>query len=148
MVFRYWGGRHPVQQFRQDMDRLMNGVLNNVSEMRWPLAGRNQPAINLWEDTAAIYAELELPGVKSDDLELAVAGAELSVKVDRPDVEEEGVTYHRRERGVGSFARMVQLPVEVDPEGVEAELVQGVLTVRLPKSEAARPRKIKVAGPS
>jgi HSP20 family protein len=75
-----------------------------------------------------------------------VVGDELSIKVERPDLPQEGPAYHRRERGVGSFSRVVRLPAEVDPDQVEAEMRQGVLTVTLPKAESARPRKIRVVG--
>jgi HSP20 family protein len=145
MVFRYAGGRHPIEQLRHDMDRLFSGFLGGAVPGGWTLGGRSRPAVNVWEDSGALYAELELPGVKNDQLELSVAGGELSIKVERPNVEQEGVTYHRRERGGGSFARVLRLPVEVNTDKVEAELVNGVLTLTLPKSEAARPRKIEVA---
>jgi len=146
MAFRYTGGRHSLGELRRDMDRLLTGVLGNVAESAWaPLAGRGRPAVNVWEDAGAVYVELELPGVKSDHVELSVVGGELSIKVERPEVEQEGVAYHRRERGVGSFARVLRLPVDVDADRVEADLANGVLTITLPKSEAARPRKIEVA---
>lgn len=145
MVFRYAGNRHPIEQLRNDMDRLFTGFLGNAAQVGWPLGGRSRPAVNVWEDSAAIYVELELPGVKNDQLELSVAGGELSIRVERPNVEPEGVTYHRRERGVGSFARVLRLPVDVNADKVEAELAGGVLTITLPKSDAARPRKIEVA---
>lgn len=144
MVFRYMGGSHPMGQLRRDVDRLVSGFLGNVAESGWPLTGRGRPAVNVWEDKDALYAELELPGVKSDQLELSVVSGELSIKVERPEITEEGVTYHRRERGTGSFARVLRLPVDVDNEHVGAQLADGVLTITLPKAEAARPRKIEV----
>jgi HSP20 family protein len=144
MVFRYTGGRYPVERLRRDMDRFFSGVLGNVAESGWPLAGRSRPAVNVWEDAEAVKAELELPGVKSDEVDLSVVGNELSIKVDHPDVDQEGVTYHRRERGVASFARVLRLPTDVNADRVEAEMADGVLTITLPKSEAARPRKIRV----
>ena len=76
MVFRYRGARHPMQQFRRDMDRLMSGFLGNLSEAGWPLTGRAQPSVNLWEDADAFHAELELPGVQNDQIELSVVGGE------------------------------------------------------------------------
>jgi len=145
MVFRYVGGRHPMLQFRHDMDRLLSGFLGSIAETGWPLAGRARPAVNVWEDSETVFAELELPGVKSDQVGLSVVGNELSIKVEQPVVDQEGVTYHRRERGVGSLARVLRLPVDVDADRVEAELVHGVLTITLPKSEAARPKRIQVA---
>ena len=75
-----------------------------------------------------------------------MAGGELSIRVNRPETADEGITYHRRERPVGSFGRAIKLPVEVDAERVEAELRDGVLTVVLPKAESAKPRKIAVTG--
>ena len=145
MVFRYVGTRHPVHQLRREMDRLLSGFVGNVGELAWPGSGRSRPAVNLWETGDALKLELELPGVRGDQIDLSVVGDELSIKVERPDVEPQGATYHRRERGVGSFARVVRLPVEVDADRVEAELQHGVLTITLPKAESARPRKIQVA---
>ena len=87
--------------------------------------------MNVWEDENALRVELELPGLKSQEVSLSVVGDELSIKVDRPDVQQTAVTYHRRERGVGSFARVLRLPVEVDADRVEAELRHGVLTITL-----------------
>jgi len=145
MVFRYRGTRYPVQQFRREMDRLLSGFVGNVSDGGWPLTGRRQVPVNVWEDSEAVSVEMELPGVKSDEIEVSVVGTELSLKVNRPEDQEDDVTYHRRERGTGSFARVLRLPSEVDADNVEADLTGGILTVRLPKQAAARPKKIKVA---
>ena len=101
--------------------------------------------MNVWEQGDALLVEMEVPGVKSDQVDISVAGGELSIKIDRPEVAQEGVTYHRRERPVGSFTRVLRLPVEVDADRVEAELRDGVLMITLPKAEAAKPRKINVA---
>lgn len=144
MVLRYVGTRHPIHQLRREMDRLFSGVLGNVGDVSWPLAGRGRPAVNVWETDAALKVELELPGLKSDQVEISVAGDELSIKVERPDVEQEGTAYHRRERPVGAFARVLRLPVPVDADRVQAEMRHGVLTISLPKAESARPRKIQV----
>jgi HSP20 family protein len=143
MVFRHTGTRHPLQQFRNEMDRLLTGFLGALPEPPW--AGRGQPAMNVWEERDALRAELEVPGVKNADIELSVVGNELSLRVERPDEAARGQTHHRRERPTGAFARVVRLPVEVDAERVEAQLRDGVLTITLPKAESAKPRKIEVA---
>ena len=142
MVFRYLRPRHPAHQLRDEMDRLLSGFFGSGSTRT--SADQGRPAVNVWENGDALSVELEIPGVKSDDLDISVVDNELSVKVERPEVESEGVTYHRRERAAGSFARMLRLPAEVDPSRVSAELVNGVLTIHLPKAESARPRKIQV----
>jgi HSP20 family protein len=144
MVFGYRTTRHPLNQFRDEVDRLLTGVLGG--RVDGPLCGmlRNQPAVNVWEQNDALKVEMELPGIKSEQLDISVAGGELSVKVNAPDDFREDVTYHRRERPVGSFSRIVRLPVEVDADRVEADLRDGVLTITLPKAESAKPRKINV----
>ena len=142
MVFHY--AMHPVDQLRKEMDRLLSSFAGTAANSPSSAAGYGQPALNVWENGEALFVELELPGVKSEQLDVAVVGNELSIKVERPELEEEGVTYHRRERSAGSFTRMLRLPVDVDANRVQAELRNGVLTITLPKAEAARPRKIRV----
>jgi HSP20 family protein len=146
MVFGYQNTRHPLNQLRNEVDRLLTGFLGPGTEGVLPGIFRNQPAVNVWEQQDSLKVEMELPGVKSDQLDISVAGAELSVKVNRPDVDQEDVTYHRRERPVGTFSRIVRLPIEVDANRVEADLRDGVLTITLPKAESAKPRKINVTG--
>ena len=144
MVFRVRNRLHPIHHLRDDVDRLLTGVFGPWTEAGLPNLGRSRPAVNIWEQDDALLVELEVPGLRSDQLEISVVGDELSVKIDRPDLEQEGVTYHRRERSVGSFTRVLRLPVEVDADRVEAELRDGVLTITLPKAESAKPRKIQV----
>ena len=144
MVFGYRNVRNPLHQFRDEVDRLLTGVLAGRHDGLLPAMFRGQPAINVWEQDAALKVEMELPGVKSEQLDIAVAGGELSVKVNAPDDFKEDITYHRRERPVGSFSRIVRLPVEVDADRVEADLRDGVLTITLPKAQSAKPRKINV----
>ena len=136
--------RNPFNQFREEVDRLVTGVLAGRPNGLIPGMFRGQPAINVWEQNDALKVEMELPGIKSDQLDISVASGELSVKVNVPDEAQENVTYHRRERPIGSFSRIVRLPVEVDVDRVEADLRDGVLTITLPKAESAKPRKINV----
>jgi HSP20 family protein len=145
MALRTPGFRHPLQDFRREMDRLMTDVLHAASESGWPFPGRNQPAVNMWETAEAVHLELEVPGIQAEQLDISVMGSEVTLRVSRQDASPEGVTYHRRERPVGEFARVVRLPVEVEADRVSAELRNGVLTVTLPKAQAARPRKIQVS---
>ncbi len=136
---------NPFSQLRSEMDRLLNGFLGATTNGgSHPAVGRGQPAVNLWDKNDTLLLEMEIPGVKSEQIEISVVGMELTVKVQRPDVEEEGVTYHRRERPVGDFTRVLQLPCEVNPDKVAAELHNGVLSLTLPKAEVAKPRKISV----
>ena len=103
------------------------------------------PAVNLTEDKDNYYLRAELPGVKSDALDIQVAGRNLSVSGERViDTEGDGVRYHRREREGGKFSRIVGLPTDIDAEKVSAKMENGILTIRVPKAEAAKPKQIAV----
>jgi len=85
--------------------------------------------------------------MKLDQLEIYVReGNQLSIQGERqPCAPEKGV-WHRQERGFGKFNRAIELPVAVDADKVEARFEHGVLHVKLPKSESAKPRRILVKG--
>ena len=102
------------------------------------------PALNIWEDEHAFHVEAEVPGMKLEDVEVTLFEGELSIRGERKNLPVEGAAYHRRERGAGSFGRTVRLPVALDAEKVQASMQDGILTITLPKAEAAKPRKISV----
>ena len=145
MVFGYNFPRGTAHQLRREMDRLLSSFVGNFADGGRPWVDRGQPSINLWETGDAVVAEAELPGVEQDQIAISVVGNELTLKVERPELTKEGVTFHRRERPSGSFVRVLRLPTEVDADRVEADSRNGILTVTLPKAESARPRQIHVA---
>ena len=103
------------------------------------------PPLNLWEDDNNLYVEAELPELELTDLEIFVNGDnQLSIKGERKQPERENGTWHRQERGHGSFSRMGELPQYVDSDKVTAEFKHGVLTITLPKREEAKARRIEV----
>jgi HSP20 family protein len=136
---------NPIWQLRGEMDRLLSGVFGQVGNGLTPGVGSGQPAVNVWDCGEAVMVEIELPGVTSNQIDVSVLGDELTIKVERQDVIQADATYHRRERPAGSFTRTLKLPCVINAEQVAADLNQGVLTLKLPKSEAAKPRKINVA---
>ena len=96
------------------------------------------------EETADAYlVEVEVPGVRREDVDIEVAGRRLWVRGERKEKERVGIL-RRQERTVGRFSCEVLLPGDVDEDGVEAHLDGGVLTVRLPKPERDRPRRIEI----
>lgn len=131
-----------MNRFNREMTHLL-GNLFDGSTFAVDRA-RAFPAVNVWEDGECLYAQAEVPGLSMNDLEILVVGNELTIKGNRKMPDESKVAFHRRERGVGEFARVLTLPVEVNAEKVDASLKDGVLTITLPKSEAARPRKISI----
>jgi len=130
---------------RRDMRRLQREVSDLISRTDTPGRSAVYPAFNLWSNSEGAVITAELPGVVLDDLDISVVGDTLTVKGSRrSEPRQEGETYHRRERGLGSFARVVQLPFRVETEDVWATLKNGVLQITLPMAEADRPRKIQV----
>jgi HSP20 family protein len=103
------------------------------------------PLVNVWEDADAFRVEAELPGLKQEDVQVAVTNRkQVTIQGERkPDEAPQG-TWHRRERGFGRFQRSFTLPAAIDADKVEAKLEQGVLKLTLPKAEEAKPRKIAV----
>lgn len=146
MVLRVMQPWPPIRQLRREMDRLLSAFSPDGSAWNWPPANPTQPAVNVWETPEAFHVELEVPGLKNDQLDLSVVGNELTLKIERPEVQQEGATYHRRERAVGTFTRVLRLPTSVDAQKVQATIQAGVLAIALPKAETARPRKIQVSG--
>jgi HSP20 family protein len=132
-----------ARRFQRAMDRLFGRW--GIALPEWPALAVSYPPVNLWEDDDFVYAEAELPGLKLPDLEITVtADNKLTLKGKREPAAPEKVEWHRQERGFGSFERSIELPVRVDAGKVEARLDNGVLTVKMAKSPAAKPKKIPV----
>lgn len=101
------------------------------------------PAVDIEELEDAYVVEAEVPGVKREDVNIEVSGNELTISGEIKVREREGVI-RRRTRRVGEFEFRVVLPNEVNAEGIDAKLNDGVLTVRIPKAERAQRRRIEV----
>ena len=127
---------------RRQMDRLFEGLTGRL--LSEPTAGVF-PLVNVTEANENYYVRAELPGVKAEDMDLSVTGTSLSISGERLIApEDEKANYHRREREAGKFSRMINLPGQIDASRVEARCADGVLTVVLPKSEAAKPKQITI----
>ncbi|MBW3580486.1 MAG: Hsp20/alpha crystallin family protein [Actinobacteria bacterium] len=107
------------------------------------LADGFTPLADVEETTDAYTVEIELPGVKRDDVDIEVAGRRVAVRGERKEKERVGIL-RRRDRTIGRFSYEVTLPGDVQEDGVEAHLDEGVLTLRLPKPERERPRRIEI----
>lgn len=129
-----------VNRLRDEMDRLFGSWAGR----RFPQAPTSYPLLNLWEDDEHLFVEAELPGMELGDLEIYVHGDQLAVKGERKEPTCEKSTWHRRERGYGKFARVLELPVSVEEDKVQASFKNGVLTVTLPKRAEAKPRRIEI----
>lgn len=136
------GALSDMDRLRQEMGRLLGAMSGEVD--KYSSAGVF-PLVNIVQNADSYVVTAELPGVRPEDIELSVMGKNLGVKGERKPPElPEGVRFHRRERTYPKFNRLLGLPDEVDAEKVTATVQNGVLTIVLPKAEAAKPRKISV----
>jgi len=126
-------------------DRLLDDLLQDRRSWGAARATRGRvPAANSWEDETSYLVELDVPGLGNEDLEISVDDNVLEVSGGKDEETREGATWHLRERSAGRFTRKLRFPKDVDAKRIEARAANGVLTVTLPKSEAALPRKIEV----
>jgi HSP20 family protein len=126
-----------LRRMQSEMNRLFSGFS--------AAAAREFPPINIWLGENSVVVTAELPGVKHDDVNISLQDEVLTLEGSRqPQLREQDVKWHRRERAYGSFARTVQLPFRVDPEKVQARYNNGVLEIELERLEADRPKKIQI----
>ncbi len=101
--------------------------------------------LDIVESETGYEVTLDLPGIASDQVELEYRENRLWISGERAAVaREEGKKYHRLERGVGKFKRVIGLPEDVDADRIEAKYEHGVLSVLVPKAETTRPKKITI----
>jgi HSP20 family protein len=143
---------NPMDALRRDIDRaFQNAGSSNESTFRTAFlpgrAARRYPLLNLAEDHDHIYIEALAPGVDPESINLAVIRNVLTVSGEKrrhpEDIKPEA--FHRSERAAGKFVRTIELPVEVDADHVKAEYKHGILMMRLPKAETAKPKQISVS---
>lgn len=125
------------------LNRQLAGYLESWRSLPDLLDGAFTPLADVEETDDAYTVEIELPGIKPDDVDLEIAGRRVTVHGERKEKERVGIL-RKRERTVGRFHYEVTLPGDIEEDGVEAHLDEGVLTVRLPKPESARPRRIEI----
>jgi HSP20 family protein len=134
-----WSPSRELDELQSLMDRLMENIWTAPGD-----GGVWVPVADIEETEDAWIVEAELPGVKRKDINVDVRDSEVAVTGEIKERERKGIL-RRRTRRVGRFELRVTLPGQADPEGVEASVEDGVLTVRIPKSEQSRPRRVEVA---
>ena len=103
------------------------------------------PAVDIYETENDLVLKADLPDVDLKDIDVRVENQTLTISGERKfEKQESGKGYHRIERSYGNFARSFAVPNTFDTEKIGAAFKNGVLTVTLPKKEAAKPRQVKV----
>ncbi|MCX8026864.1 MAG: Hsp20/alpha crystallin family protein [Thermodesulfovibrionales bacterium] len=103
------------------------------------------PPYNVWLSDDKAIITTELPGITPSDIDLSVVGKVVTLKGERKaDELKEGESYHRRERWYGRFNKSIELPYNIESNGVKATFQKGILTIELPRAEAEKPKKIEI----
>jgi HSP20 family protein len=130
-----------MMDIRREMDRFLQTTLSNQEGMQqtWAIP------LNVSETEDAYELEASLPGVKPEDVEITLTNNTLTISGEtKAEEEKEDRTFHMRERRYGSFVRSLTLPSAINPDAVEAHFENGVLKLRVPKAEEAKPKRIQI----
>jgi HSP20 family protein len=132
VAFARWDPLRDLLAIQQRLDRFA------------PAPAGWQPPVDLYETTDAYVVTAELPGVEQGDVEIQTGDGRLTLSGSRREHRVACEQYHRLERGHGAFQRSFQLPLPIDSDKITAELKDGVLTIRCPKTAGAAARRITI----
>lgn len=137
-------------RFRNEMDRLFERFFTqpwSMSTLEGAEAGAFIPSLDLIEKDDEVLVRIEVPGMEPKDIDINILGDMLTITgTKKAESEERKENTYYAERRFGTFRRGVPLPAAVDVDKIVAEYENGVLNIKLPRSEKARPRHIKVSG--
>ena len=137
-----WRPFGEMARWERDMERLLGNFFTGSGSL-----ATREPNLNLdlYEEKDQIVVKAEMPGFTRDDIQISIADNALTIKGEKKKEEEDsGKDYYRSERVYGAFTRILPLPAEINPDKVQATFKNGVLEIRLPKSEDAKKKEIKV----
>jgi HSP20 family protein len=139
-----WAGFGRLSNLRDEIDRLFDFPLAELARTSQLLSGWT-PALDVHEDKDNITVKAELPGMKKEEINISLHDGCLSISGERKGENKFSDTeIYRSERFVGRFQRTIPLPAPVAADQVKAQYQDGVLTVTLPKTEEAKPKRIDV----
>jgi HSP20 family protein len=148
-----WRPMMDLTRWEREMERMMDQFFDRRMRPWWPerwlgkesMMDIGMPAIDLYEEKDDVVVKAELPGMAKNDIEVNRSDHMLTIRGEKRKEEEiKEKDYYRSERAYGSFIRTVELPTDVYADKVKASFKNGVLEVRLPKTEEAKTREIKV----
>lgn len=143
-TYRPYRPSRDVASLHDEVDRMVRQAFGGGRDVA-ATAGAFAPALDVEETTDGYTLHVELPGIPAEDVEVSLEENVLTVSGERRFYDDRSEDDFRRlERHVGRFHRAVRLPDRVDGAGVTASAKDGVLTIRVPKAEEAKPRRIPV----
>jgi len=139
-----WPAFGRLTDLRDEIDRLFESPLTEMARSARLFSGWN-PALDLYEDKDSLVVKVELPGMKREDIDVSLHEGSLSISGERKSEEKhQEADVYRTERFFGRFQRTVTLPAPVAADKVKAAYKDGILTITLPKTEEAKPKRIDV----
>ena len=149
MAIVRWRPYREAAGLQNEMNRLFESFMGRTEasegESSFPTWG---PRVDIHEDGDKYMFEVEIPGVDKADVKLSVKDDTLTIEGDKKyghDVEDEGCNCHRQERVFGKFRRVFTMPTAVEAEKISAAYKNGILSIDLPKKEAAKPKEITIS---
>jgi HSP20 family protein len=143
----------PMSRLEQDMERMFHEFWRRPflslwdHERSWPgrMLSIQMPAMDVYEEKDEVVVKAELPGLSKEDLDVTLTESTLTLKGEKKKEEEvKEKNFYRSERSSGSFVRTIDLPSEIKTDQTKASFKNGVLEIRLPKTEDAKRKVIKV----
>lgn len=137
-----------IQRFREEMDRMFDEFFNNRWASTEPFTATTRewlPALDVEDAEDRIIIRAEVPGITPEDVHVTISGNMLTISGEKQETAERrnGECWHS-ERRFGSFKRMIELPGDIDAQSVNAEHVNGVLTITVNRKPGAKPRAVPV----
>lgn len=140
MPYGYWG--HPVAMLNELRKRQLQALRESEAH---DYAGV-YPAVNIYDDGDAFMVRAELPGMDKSKLDITTKGNRVSIRGERTCAQSgKELAFHRREREMGTFHRVVNLPEQVDAAKTKASYNKGILEIICPRAEAARAHRVEIA---
>lgn len=147
-----WRPLMDLTRWEREMDNMMDEFfgrrLRPWLPSIWPRGSEAEfvaPSVDVYEEKDDIVVKAELPGMDKNDIEVNISDSALTLKGEKKKEQKiEEKNYYRSERSYGAFLRTVELPKEVQADKIKASFKNGVLEVRLPKTEEAKTKEIKV----
>jgi HSP20 family protein len=148
MALARWDPMRDMMAMREQMNRLVNEAFGRGGgeEGGW-MTGAWMPPVEIYDTDDALMVRVELPGVAKEDVHVELHENTLSLRGERkPEPSIKEGQYYRQERTYGPFQRTFRLPTLVETAKVQATYRDGLLELRLPKSEAAKSKRIAISG--
>ena len=144
MTLVRWRPIRDVWSIQDEINRTFDNFFGTTQREEWT-ESRWAPAIDISENKDDLMVNVEVPGMKKEDIKVTLQDGILTVKGERKqDKEEKDKSFHRVERSYGSFCRSFTLPTTVQGDKIKANYKDGILMIALPKVEEVKPKEISI----